>query len=139
MNELTTYKSFFQSVIDTINSAKYKAYKSVNKFHIEQNFEIGKIIVQNQNKNNWGKSIVDTLSKDINKVIDGVKGYSSQNLWRMRQFYLEYKDKPELLELAKKIPWGQNLLILHKIKTDEEKLYYLTATDKLAWSRMEKC
>ncbi len=135
MNELTTYKSFFQSVIDTINSAKYKAYKSVNKFHIEQNFEIGKIIVQNQNKNNWGKSIVDTLSKDINKVIDGVKGYSSQNLWRMRQFYLEYKDKPELLELAKKIPWGQNLLILHKIKTDEEKLYYLTATDKLAWSR----
>ncbi len=43
MNELTTYKSFFQSVIDTINSAKYKAYKSVNKFHIEQNFEIGKI------------------------------------------------------------------------------------------------
>jgi len=135
MNELTTYKSFFQSIIDTINSAKYKAYKSVNKFHIEQNFEIGKIIVQNQNKNNWGKSIVDTLSKDINKIIDGVKGYSSQNLWRMRQFYLEYKDKPELLELAKKIPWGQNLLILHKIKTDEEKLYYLTATDKLAWSR----
>ena len=135
MNELTTYKSFFQSIIDTINSAKYRAYKSVNKFHIEQNFEIGKIIVQNQNKNNWGKSVVDTLSKDINKVIDGVKGYSSQNLWRMRQFYLEYKDKPELLELAKKIPWSQNLLILHKIKTDEEKLYYLTATDKLAWSR----
>jgi len=64
-----------------------------------------------------------------------VKGYSSQNLWRMRQFYIEYKDKPELLELTNKIPWGQNLVILHKIKNDEEKKYYLTATDKLAWSR----
>ncbi len=47
MNELTTYNDFFQSVIDTRNSAKYNAFKSVNKFHIGQNYEIGKIIVQN--------------------------------------------------------------------------------------------
>ena len=135
LNELTTYKRFFQDVIDTINNAKYEAFKSVNKFHIGQNFEIGKLIVQNQEKNNWGKSIVDTLSKDINQVIDGVKGYSPQNLWRMRQFYLEYKDQPELLNLTLKIPWGQNLLVLHKIKDKSEKEYYLTAIDKLAWSR----
>jgi len=135
MNELTTYKKFFQEVIDTINNARYEAFKSLNKFHIGQNFEIGRLIVQNQEMNKWGKSIVDTLSKDINRVIDGVKGYSPQNLWRMRQFYLEYKDNPELLELTYKIPWGQNLLILHKIIDKEEKKYYLTATDKLGWSR----
>ncbi len=135
MNDLTTYKRFFQDVLDTINNAKYEAFKAVNKLHIGQNFEIGKLIVQNQEKNNWGKSIVDTLSKDINRVIDGAKGYSPQNLWRMRQFYLEYKDQPELLKLTLKIPWGQNLLVLHKIKNKAEKKYYLTATDKLAWSR----
>ena len=135
MNELTTYKEFFNEVIETINKAKYKAFKSLNKFHIQQNYEIGEIIVRNQEKYGWGKSIVDTLSKDINRVIDGVKGYSPQNLWRMRQFHLEYKNKPDLLELTFKIPWGQNLLILHKIKNNEEKRYYLTATDKLAWSR----
>ncbi len=135
MNELTTYKEFFSEIIETINKTKYKAFKSLNRFHIEQNFEIGKIIVKNQEKHSWGKSIVNTLSKDINKIIDGIKGYSSQNLWRMRQFYLEYKDKPELLEFTYKIPWGQNLEILHKIKIDDEKKYYLVATDKLAWSR----
>jgi predicted nuclease of restriction endonuclease-like (RecB) superfamily len=53
----------------------------------------------------------------------------------MRQFYLEYKDEPKLLKLALKIPWGQNLLIMHKIKNIDERKYYLTATDKLAWSR----
>ncbi len=135
MNELATYKEFFEEIIETINKAKYKAFKTLNRFHIEQNYEIGKIIVKNQEKHGWGKSIVDTLSRDINNVIAGVKGYSSQNLWRMRQFYLEYKDKPGLLELAYKIPWGQNLVILHKIKNDKEKEYYLTATDKMAWSR----
>ena len=135
MSELTAYNEFFKAVIDTINSAKYEAYKSLNKYHIGQNFELGKLIVKNQEKNNWGKSIVDTLSRDINKTVDGAKGYSPQNLWRMRQFYLEYKNETELLEIAFTIPWGQNLLIMHKIKDNKEKLYYLNATAKLGWSR----
>ena len=135
MNDLAAYRNFFKEIINTIKSAKYEAYKSLNKYHIGQNFEIGKLIVKNQEKNNWGKSIVDTLSKDINKIFDGKKGYSPQNLWRMRQFYLEYKDKIELLELALTIPWGQNLLVMHKIKDNQEKEYYLNATDKLGWSR----
>ena len=80
MNKLSAYNSFFGEIIDTINSSRYQAFKSLNKFHIGQNFEIGRIIVENQNKNQWGQSIVDTLSKDINKQIDGVKGYSPQNL-----------------------------------------------------------
>jgi len=33
------------------------------------------------------------------------------------------------------IPWGQNLLVMHKIKDNQEKEYYLNATDKLGWSR----
>lgn len=135
MNELKQYKSFFNEILQTINSARYEAYKSLNKHHIGLNFEIGKLIVRNQEDNNWGKSIVDTLSKDINKQIDGIKGYSPQNLWRMRQFHLEYKEDLELFELATKIPWGQNLLIMHQVKDREERKYYLTATDKLAWSR----
>ncbi len=135
MNKLIIYQNFLTQVIETINSARYKAYKAVNKYNIEQNFELGRIIVENQQKNNWGKSIVDTLSKDINKFVDGIKGYSPGNLWRMRQFYLEYKDEPELLELTFKIPWGQNLEIMHKIKDRNERRYYFTATDKLAWSR----
>jgi len=135
MSDLIAYDKFFKEVIDTINSAKYEAYKSLNKYHIGQNFDLGKIIVENQEQNNWGKSIVENLSKDINKVIDGAKGYSPQNLWRMRQFYNEYKEKPTLLESALKIPWGQNLVVLHKVKNDQEKSYYLTSIDKLGWSR----
>lgn len=135
MSNLKQYDNFFDEVIQTINSVRYEAYKSLNKHHIGLNFEIGKLIVKNQVTNNWGKSIVDTLSEDINRQIDGIKGYSPQNLWRMRQFYLEYKDEVELLDLALKIPWGQNLLIMHQVKDRKERKYYLNATDKLGWSR----
>ena len=135
MNKISAYSNFFKEIIDTINSARYNAFKSLNKYHIGQNFEIGRIIVENQERNQWGESIVDTLSKDINKQIDGVNGYSPQNLWRMRQFYLEYENEPELLELALKIPWGQNMLIIHQLKNKKERKYYLQATDQLGWSR----
>lgn len=135
MNKLSAYNKFFTEIIDTINSARYRAFKSLNKYHIGQNFEIGRIIVENQKRNQWGQSIVDTLSRDINKQIDGIKGYSSQNLWRMRQFYLEYENEPELLELALRIPWGQNMLIIHQLKDKKEREYYLRATDQLGWSR----
>lgn len=135
MDKPVNYKKFLSEIIDTINSARYKAYKAVNKYNIEQNFELGRIIVENQQKNNWGKSIVDTISKDINRLTDGVKGYSHGNLWRMRQFYIEYRNDKELLQLSYNIPWGQNLEIMHKIKNREERKYYFIATDKLAWSR----
>jgi predicted nuclease of restriction endonuclease-like (RecB) superfamily len=135
MSELSAYKSFFSEIIDTINASRYEAYKSLNKFHIGQNYEIGRIIVENQKNHKWGQSIVETLSKDINKQMDGVKGYSPQNLWRMRQFYLEYKESPTLFELASKIPWGQNMLIIQQLKDNKEREYYLKATDQMGWSR----
>ena len=50
MSSLSEYRSFFNEIIEAINSAKYKTYKSINKFHIQHNYEIGKIIVENQKK-----------------------------------------------------------------------------------------
>ena len=137
MNELdfNKYKEFFDEVIGRINNAKLDVYKSVNYHHINQNFDIGKMIVDRQSKFGWGKSVVEKLSNDINKIYDGIEGYSSTNLWYMRQFYLEYCENKELLELALNIPWSHNILIMNKIKDIGERKYYLIATQKLAWSR----
>ncbi len=41
----------------------------------------------------------------------------------MRQFYLEYKDQPNLQRLVGEIPWGQNLLIMSKLKDPDERLF----------------
>jgi len=75
------------------------------------------------------------LSADLTGIFDGRDGFSAQNLWFMRQFYLEYKDHSSLLKLALNIPWGQNILIISKIKDIKEREYYLKATAGNAWSR----
>jgi predicted nuclease of restriction endonuclease-like (RecB) superfamily len=135
MPDIQQYTIFFDEILNVIADARYEAYKSLNKHHIGLNYEIGKLIADNQKTHNWGKSIVETLSADLKKRIDGVKGYSPQNLWRMKQFYSEYHLNTVLLELAKRIPWGQNLEIMHRVKDLNERKYYLIATDTLGWSR----
>lgn len=135
LQETPDYKEFFIEIISTIERARYDAFKSVNYNQIQQNFKIGKIIVDRQNKYGWGKSIVEKLSTDLKKIIDGTKGYSAQNLWNMRQFYIEYKDKEKLFAFCLSVPWSHNILIIQKIKNDTERLYYLKATEEMAWSR----
>jgi predicted nuclease of restriction endonuclease-like (RecB) superfamily len=79
--------------------------------------------------------VVEKRSADIEKRLGITEGFSSQNLWYMRQFFLEYKDDTEQLQMAGMIPWGQNILIISKVKDNKERKYYLQATANMGWSR----
>lgn len=52
------------------------------------------------------------LSEYILSKEPGIRGYSSQNIWRMKQFYETYRDKPELSKLLRENTWSNNL---HKL------------------------
>lgn len=56
---------------------------------------IGEYVSKQIDVNGWGKSTVKALSEYILSKEPGIRGYSSQNIWRMKQFYETYKDKPE--------------------------------------------
>ncbi len=95
MNE--DYKSFFIEVKSKIRDAQYEAMKIVNTHLINLYWDLGKMIVEKQEKFGWGKSIVENLSIDLQKEFPGVQGFSKSNLWSMTQFYLEY-NKNEFLQ-----------------------------------------
>lgn len=119
-----------------IGQARIRTAKSVNKEVIRLYWWLGEHIVTQQDTYSWGKSFVEKFSVDLRKQYPDAKfGFSPQNLWYMRQFYLEYKDKPNLQQLVGEIPWSQNLLILSKVKDDSEKLYYLSVVKEQAWTR----
>jgi predicted nuclease of restriction endonuclease-like (RecB) superfamily len=129
------YNKFVQEILTEIQDAKNKAAYKINESIIQLYFRIGEVIVEKQTLFGWGKSIVEKLSIDLKNMNYGMEGYSVQNLWYMRQFYLSYKNNSNLLQFAYKIPWGQNILIISKIKNPEEQKYYLSATKELSWSR----
>lgn len=135
MLDKTEYDLFLQEVSDLIVTVRKKAFKTLTKHQIAMYYELGRLIVKNQESNGWGKKIVENLSKDLQQRFGGIKGFSPQNLWFMRQFHLEYKGHYEMLELAKSVPWGHNLLIIRKTSAGAEREYYLRSTAEYAWTR----
>ncbi len=138
MIDSKTYKPLLNNIVEKINIARVNASRAINFSAIQLNYEIGELIVLKQEKYGWGKSVVEKLSKDLKSILGGIDGYSANNLWLMwlmRQFYLAYKDRSDLLELARQVPWGQNILIIQKEKDNEARRFYLNATIESAWSR----
>jgi predicted nuclease of restriction endonuclease-like (RecB) superfamily len=115
------YLKFLDDVRGRIQHSRIRIAASVNKELIQLYWWIGKQIVEKQEKLGWGKSVVEQLSKDLREIFSGRSGLSVQNLWYMRQFYLEYKDNTNLQQLVGEIPWGQNLTILSKVKDQDRK------------------
>lgn len=106
------YKKFFGEIKKRIVEARYEAYRSVNKELIRLYWDIGKGIVEKQQRLGWGESVVEQLSVDLQRAFAGVKGLSAQNLWRMKQFYLVYHKDEKLSALLRELSWTQNLCIL---------------------------
>ena len=129
------YKRTLELIKREIQTARFQVVRSITKEHIELYWKIGKIILDKQKEQGWGKSVVEKISADLQKDFPESRGYSARNLWDMRRFYFRYSSNEKLRQLVAEIPWGQNLLILTKIKDDKEAEYYLKATKEYGWSR----
>ena len=84
-------------------AAQYRALRLVNTEQILLYWDIGRIIVDRQRGDTWGKAVVEKLAADLRTEFPGTTGYSADNLWRMRKFYLHYGEKQKLAPLVQEI------------------------------------
>jgi predicted nuclease of restriction endonuclease-like (RecB) superfamily len=131
----STYNALLGEIKERIRSAQYEALKTVNKGLIALYWDIGRMIVERQKDKGWGKSVVQRLASDLQKDFPGIQGFSAQNLWYMRQLFLEYSDKPKLQPLVGEISWTKNLVIMGSCKNDLEREFYIRMTMKFGWSK----
>lgn len=129
------YAALLVEVKERVYSAQYEALKAVNKELVTLYRDIGKLIAGRQNREGWGKSVVERLAGDLQNEFPGVKGFSVQNLWYMRQFYLEYRDNEKLQPLVGEISWSKNLIIMARCKDLLEREFYIRMTRKFGWSK----
>ncbi len=129
------YGNFLNEVKARIRAAQYEALKKVNKELIGLYWDIGKMIIIRQKKHEWGKAIVENLAADLQAEFPGVRGYSAQNLWYMRQFYQEYAGNKNLQPLVGEISWAHHLVIMSKIKNPLEREFYIRMTKRMGWTK----
>ncbi|MFP5133295.1 YhcG family protein [Bacteroides salyersiae] len=129
------YLNFKNEITARIRSAQYEALKAVNKEIIALYWEVGKRITEQQTALGWGKSVVENLSRDIQKEFPGIKGFGVRNMWDMARFYAEYQFDEILQPLVAEISWSKHVVILTKCKETRQRQFYILATKKYGWTK----
>jgi len=140
--------SLFQEIADLLYAAKQRVAYSVNKTIIAIYFEIGRLIIDNEQQGNeragYGKSTLKDLSVKLSDEFG--KGYSVYNLERMRKFYITYKTRSfsvgksatllRISEVPFELSWSHYLLLI-KIENPEERNFYEIESQNNRWSFRE--
>lgn len=129
------YLNFKNEITARIRSAQYEALKAVNKEIIALYWEVGKRITEQQTALGWGKSVVENLSRDIQKEFPGIQGFGVRNMWDMARFYAEYQSNEILQPLVAEISWSKHIVILTKCKETRQRQFYILATRKYGWTK----
>ena len=129
------YLNFKDEITARIRSVQYEALKAVNREMIALYWEIGKRITEQQTALGWGKSVVENLSRDIQKEFPGIQGFGVRNMWDMARFYAEYQSNEILQPLVAEISWSKHIVILTKCKETQQRQFYILATKKYGWTK----
>lgn len=131
---VSDYNQLLAKVVERIEQTKVKVLASANTHLIELYWNIGRIIVEEQEKKGWGKAVVERLSQDLRFKYPKINGFSTANLWRMRQFCLEYQQDTILSTLLRELSWSSHILLLTKVKGEQERRFYLEQAVQNRWS-----
>lgn len=154
------YASLLTDIKTRVRAAQLRAAVSVNRELIRLYWDIGKVIVTAQQTRGYGKQVVERLAGDLQKEFPGVAGFSSQNIWFMRSFYLAWSVMPPKLSQVvreskmailsqpvressasalpgpvSELPWGHNRLLLTKLDRPAIRLWYAHKAVEHGWSR----
>lgn len=127
----------FDEIVAIIEQARQRAFRAVNRELIEMYWQIGQYISEKVKSNAWGKSIVQEFANYVQSKYVGIKGFSAQNIWRMKQFYETYAGNEKLSPLVRELPWTNNILIMVSAKTDEAREFYINLSIKNGYSKRE--
>ncbi len=129
------YGDWLAALKGQIREARLRAAMSVNVELISLYWRIGHDILERQDRHGWGGKVVDRLAGDLRAEFQGVHGFSRANLLYMRAFAEAWPDQAIVHRVVGRLPWGQNIELLSKLKDPGERLWYAEATLEYGWSR----
>ena len=92
--------------------------------------EIGRLVSGRAEK---GAAVA--ASEYLQMTYPDAEGFSPRNLRRMRAFYAAYEESPEIMQLAMSLGWTQNVAILERCSSNEERAWYIRAVLRFGWKK----
>ena len=92
------YAEWIAEVKHRYRSAQVKAAVKVNGEKLLFNWQLGRDLVQKKAEERWGAGVVEQVSLDLKREFPNEDGFSTSNLWYMKQWYLFYTTEASKLQ-----------------------------------------
>ena len=129
------YADWLADLKDRIHSAQQRATLAVNRELVLLYWQIGRDILVRQAEQGWGAKVIERLAHDLRVAFPDMKGFSPRNLKYMRAFAEAWPDTEFVQQAAARLPWFHLCTLLDKLKTREERDWYLAKVVQHNWSR----
>ena len=129
------YKHFLSGIKVRLQAAQIRAALAANNELIQFYWELGNDLIEKQKSHQWGSGFLEQFSHDMRQAFPEMQGFSITNLKRMRIFAQEYPAFEIGARAVHQLPWGHIVVLLHKIKDQNQRDWYAEETIKNGWAR----
>lgn len=131
-NNMVPYEDIYSEIKETLLLSRNHAYAAVNFAMVQAYWQIGKIIVENEQNGNlraeYGKAILQEVSEKLQQEFGN--GFSVRNLQQMRKFYVTF---PNTNALRSQLTWTHYRALL-RVENDDARNWYMEECVRSAWS-----
>lgn len=117
-----------------IQTERLRTVMAANSAMVLLYWDIGRLILERQEREGWGAKIIDRLSADLCEAYPDMKGLSPRNLKYMRSFAVAWPDTAIVQEVLAQIPWYHHIALLERCGSPDERLWYVQQSAAHGWS-----
>ena len=118
-----------------IQQERLRTVMAANAAMVILYWDIGRTILERQDREGWGARVIDRLSTDLRDAFPDMQGLSPRNLKYMRAFAAAWPDRAIVQQLAARIPWFHNCILLDRVQGPADREWYIRQTIQNGWSR----
>ncbi len=97
-NQPDNYYHVLRDLTQLIAESRYRSAATVNRELVLLYWQIGTVVVRQQEESQWGDGVVEQLADDLRAEFSDMRGFTKDNLFRMRKFVLAYRGIDRWLE-----------------------------------------
>ncbi len=129
------YGAWLAELKTRIHASQQRATLAVNRELVWLYWQIGQDILVRQDREGWGAKVIERLAQDLRSAFPDMKGFSPRNLKYMRAFAEAWPEAEFVQQAAARLPWFHLCTLIDKLKTREERDWYLAKAVQNNWSR----
>ncbi len=128
------YLEFINDIKEKIKKQRVSIVLNANSSMICLYWNIGKAILEKQEKEGWGAKVIDRMAQDLKDAFPDMSGFSPRNIKYMRKFAECWPDFEFVQQVVAQIPWRTNRMLLDKLDSKESRVWYAYKTIENGWS-----